>query len=225
MSACAVTTDFCKHGSPMRDRARLEGLVSQVTQVRQEGGCGTLVRMIDVPSDGWSFATARESARFGACEVNGAPGVEHAAAERGTLCGISARHTTGYRHLFVPDALRSCRRCRQEVETAPTQPCVQERLHGRLLDSAQGEMRDELLTALRRGANVSLWINGPSTDLAKSYARLDELTDGAGPAAEAFASAETIGLANVEHDLWRFLVVLPQGSGSPVIARGPRGPR
>jgi hypothetical protein len=83
-------------------------------------------------------------------------------------------------------------------------------------------MRDELLAALRRGARVRLWINGRSVDLAKFYARIDELTEGAGPAAEAFASAATIGLANVEHDLWRFLVVLPEGDDPPIVARGPR---
>lgn len=184
-----------------------------------------LVRVIDAPNDGWSFATARDPARFGACEVNGVAGVEHAVGGRGTLCGISARHTTRYRHLFVPDALRSCRRCRQEAEAAPTQPCVQERLHGRVLDAAQGVLRDELLAALRTGANVRLWINGRSTDLAKFYAGLDELTDGAEPAAEAFAAAATIGLANVEHDHWRFLVVLPEDGRPPIIARGPRALR
>ncbi|GAA3898372.1 hypothetical protein [Streptomyces lannensis] len=181
-----------------------------------------LVRVIDSPNNDWSFSTAREPAQFGACEVNGVPGVEHAAGGRGTLCGISARHTTHYLHLFVPDALQSCRQCRQEAEASPTQPCVQERLHSRVLESAQGAMRDELLAALHKGANVRLWINGRSTDLAKFYARLDELTHGAGPAAEAFVSAATIGLANVEYDLWRFLVVLPQDGGRPLIARGPR---
>ncbi|MFF5185685.1 hypothetical protein ACFY30_18190 [Streptomyces sp. NPDC000345] len=181
-----------------------------------------LVRVIEVPNDGWSFAAAREPARFGACEVNGAPGVEHAVGARGTLCGISARHTTLYLHLFVPDALQSCRRCRQQADAVPTQPGAQERLHGRVLDSAPGTMRDELLAALRTGATVRLWINGRSADLAKFYARIDELTEGVGPAAEAFASAATIGLANVEHDLWRFLVVLPEGDAPPIVARGPR---
>ncbi|MFI1069608.1 hypothetical protein [Streptomyces puniciscabiei] len=198
----------------------MELAMSVAEQARD--GCGTLVGVFDAPNDGWSFATAREPARFGVCEVNGVPGVEHAVGVRGTLCGISARHTTRYLHLFVADAVQSCRRCRQEAEAAPTQPCVQERLHDRVLDSALSTTRDEVLAALRLGANVRLWINGRSTDLAKFYARLDELTDGAASAAEAFASAATIGLANVEHDLWRFLVVLPEDGGPPIIARGPR---
>ncbi|MFF4847629.1 hypothetical protein [Streptomyces sp. NPDC001194] len=44
--------------------------------------------MIDERNDGWSFATARVAARFGACEVRGAPGVEHAGGGRGTRCGF-----------------------------------------------------------------------------------------------------------------------------------------
>ncbi|MFB6613338.1 hypothetical protein ACFCV9_03800 [Streptomyces sp. NPDC056367] len=180
--------------------------------------------MIDVPADGWSFATAREPARFGVCEVNGAPGVEHAVSARGTLCGISARHTTLYLHLFVPGALQSCRRCRRQAEAAPTVPCAQERLHDRVRGAAQGQARDDLLAALRRGAKVGLWISGPSASLAKDYAKLDGLTDGAGPAAEAFTAATTIGLARVDDGRWRFLVVLPEDGGCPLVARGPRVP-
>ncbi|WP_406858763.1 hypothetical protein ABZO31_00280 [Streptomyces sp. HUAS MG47] len=178
--------------------------------------------MIDTPNDGWSFATAREPARFGACEVNDVPGVEHAVGARGTLCGMAARRTTRYLHLFVPDALQSCRRCRREADTVPTQPSAQERLHGRVRAAVQGRARDDLLAALHKGAKVRLWINGPSADLARFYARLDELTDGAGPAAEAFAAATTVGLASVEDDHWRFLVVLPDDGGRPLVARGPR---
>ncbi|MFE6666353.1 hypothetical protein ACFVFH_22685 [Streptomyces sp. NPDC057697] len=178
--------------------------------------------MIDVPAEGWSFATAREPARFGACEVNGVPGVEHAVGARGTLCGISERHTTRYSHLFDPGALQSCRRCRQQAEAAPTEPCGQERLHDKVQGAAQGQARDDLLAALRRGAKVALWISGPSASLAKHYAKVDELTDGAGPAAEAFAAATTIGLARVEDGPWRFIVVLPEDGGSPLVARGPR---
>ncbi|MFF4102235.1 hypothetical protein [Streptomyces sp. NPDC001903] len=181
--------------------------------------------MIDGEGDRWSFATARVPARFGVCEVRGAPGVEHAlGGRRGTLCGISARCLTAYLHLFEPDALQSCRRCRREAKAAPTEPCVQERLHERVRAAARGRTREELLAALRGGAAVRLWINGPSADLATSYAGLDELTDGGGPAAEAFASAATIGLANVEDGQWRYLVVLPDDGGRPVVGRGPRTP-
>ncbi|MFI5665543.1 hypothetical protein [Streptomyces sp. NPDC051704] len=182
--------------------------------------------MIDERNDGWSFATARVAARFGACEVRGAPGVEHAGGGRGTLCGVAARCLTWYLHLFEPDALQSCRRCRRAAKDAPTEPCVQERLHGRVEAAAGGRIREELLAALRRGATVRLWIDGPSADLAGFHARLDELTEGAEAAAEAFTAAATAGLAVVEDGRWRFLVVLP-GFGDairPVVARGPRKP-
>ncbi|MFF1870106.1 hypothetical protein [Kitasatospora herbaricolor] len=178
--------------------------------------------MIDAPADGWSFATAREPARFGACEVNGAPGVEHAVGARGTLCGMSARHTTQYLHLFDPGALQSCLRCREMAVIAPTEPCAQERLHDRVQAAAQGRTRDDLLAALRKGATVTLWINGPSATLARHHAKLDELTDGAGPVADALDAAATIGLSRVEDCSWRFVVVLPEDGGRPLVARGPR---
>ncbi|MFE5769205.1 hypothetical protein ACFQ7O_12695 [Streptomyces sp. NPDC056485] len=182
--------------------------------------------------DGWSFAAARVPARFGACEVRGAPGVEHAGGGRGTLCGMAARCLTTHLHLFEPDALQSCRRCRRAAKDAPTEPCVQERLHERVEAAAEGRIREDLLAALRRGAAVRSWINGPSAYLTGSHARLDELTEGAGPAAEALAAAAATGLAVVEDGRYRYLVVLPDGvggvggvrGGPPVIARGPRTP-
>ncbi|WP_369148802.1 hypothetical protein [Streptomyces sp. R44] len=148
--------------------------------------------------------------------------MEHAVGERGTLCGKAARHTSRFLHLFVPEAVQSCRPCRRAAEVAPTRPCAQERLHDRVQAAAEGRTRDDLLSALRKGAEIRLWINGPSADLAKSYARLDELTHGSEPAAEAFLSAETIGMADVEDGHERFLVVLPTDGGRPVVARGPR---
>ncbi|MFJ3876993.1 hypothetical protein ACIPW5_05995 [Streptomyces sp. NPDC090077] len=178
--------------------------------------------MIPVTDDGWSFATAREPARFAACEVHGAPGVDHAAGPRGTLCGIAARHTTTRLHLFEPGALQSCLRCRTRAAAAPSEPCAQERLHRRVRDAAEGAARDDLLAALLRGAEVGLWVNGPSGGLAEHYAGLDALTDGAGPAAAAFGSAASIGLARVEDGPWRFVVVLPEDGGRPLVARGPR---
>ncbi|MGW4275079.1 hypothetical protein ACWEGQ_22565 [Streptomyces seoulensis] len=181
--------------------------------------------MIDVPADGWSFAAAREPARFGACEVNGAPGVEHAVGARGTLCGIGARHTTRCLHLFDPAAPHACRRCRRQAEAAPTEPCAQERLHDRVRAAAPGRARDDLLTALREGARVALWINGPAATSARHYVRRDELTDGVGPVCDALDAAATIGVARVEDGSWRYVVVLPEDGGRPLVARGPRDAR
>ncbi|MFB9368462.1 hypothetical protein [Kitasatospora albolonga] len=42
--------------------------------------------------------------------------------------------------------------------------------------------RDDLLDTLRRGAEVGLWVGGGSDSLARHYAGLDELTDGAAAA-------------------------------------------
>ncbi|MEU5160269.1 hypothetical protein AB0G74_11755 [Streptomyces sp. NPDC020875] len=177
--------------------------------------------MTDTPADDRSSETAREPAWFAACQVNGAPGVDHAAGPRGTLCGIAARCVTYYLHLFEPEALQSCRRCRHLAENTPPGPSVQERLHNRVLAATGGPARDDLLAALRRGAAVTLWIDGPARSLTRSYAALDELSEGKEPAARTLLAAETIGLARVEADPWRFLVVLPGDGTPPLVARGP----
>ena len=89
-------------------------------------------------------------------------------------------------------------------------------------DATPSEARDDLLAALAKGARVVLWLRGPAADLARNYAKPQTLTEGAGPAAEAFDTATTIGLARVESRSWSFLVVLPQDGSRPLIARGPR---
>jgi hypothetical protein len=182
------------------------------------------VRVIHDPDDNWSFATAREPARFGAGKGNGVPGVEHAMAGNGTLCGIPEDQVTRYLHLFEPRRRRACPPCRQQADAAPTQPSTQERLHCLVKDAALSEARDDLLAALVKGARVALWLRGPAADLARHYARPEALTEGVGPATEAFGTATTIGLARVESRSWSFLVVLPQDGSRPLIARGPREP-
>jgi hypothetical protein len=175
---------------------------------------------------GWSFAAAREPARFSVVEENRAPGVDHALGPHDrTLCGIPERLTTVYRSLFRPDAPASCPRCRELALAAPTEPCAQELLHRRVRTAAPGAARDDLLAALLKGAEVALWINGPAASLAKHHARLDGLTEGAGPVTEALATATTLSLARVEHAPWRFVAVLPlYGGGRPLVARGPLVP-
>ncbi|MEU2655142.1 hypothetical protein ABZ615_07440 [Streptomyces sp. NPDC007325] len=171
----------------------------------------------------WSFATARETAVFGAAERNGVPGIEHAMAGRGTLCGIPGHQVTSYRHLFAPAKRRACPDCRRQAEAAPTKPCAQERLHDRLQDADPGQTRDDLLAALRKGANVGLWLHGPASQLARHYADLDSLTEGAEAAVEALNTTTSIGLACIEDGAWRFIAVLPDDS-RPLVARGPRKP-
>ncbi|WP_209508339.1 hypothetical protein [Streptomyces griseochromogenes] len=180
--------------------------------------------MIDAPDPDWSFATAREPARFSAGERNGVADVKHAMAASGTLCGIPEDHVTRYRHLFVPQGPRACPDCRRQADAAPTQPSAQERLHHLVQTAAPGDVRDDLIAGLARGARVALWLHGPTATLAQHYAGLETLTEGAEPAAEAFGAATTIGLARVEHSCWSFLVVLPEDGGRPLVARGPRNP-
>ncbi|MFG1664969.1 hypothetical protein [Streptomyces sp. Y7] len=172
--------------------------------------------------DGWSFATAREAASFGAGELTNVPGIDHAMAESGTLCGIPEQQVTRYMHLFEPAEAQACLDCRQQAQAAPTKPCAQERLHDRLQDADPGQTRDDLLAALRKGAKVGLWLRGPASQLARHYAGLDSLTEGTEAAVEAFNTAMSIGLARVEDGAWRFLAVLPEDDSRPLVARGPR---
>ena len=176
---------------------------------------------IDASGGTWSFATAREPTEFPAVEVEGVPGVEHAGGRGRTLCGIRGRYLKLFLHHFQPQALASCRKCRALAEAAPSRPSGQERLHDLLLQEADdGPLRTDLLAALRRGARIAIWITGPAKDLTRFYARLDQMTEGAGPAAEMLAAAGTsITLARVENADQQYLVVLPPDGGAR-IARG-----
>lgn len=156
--------------------------------------------------------------------ATGFPGSSTRWLGNGTLCGIPEDQVTRYRHLFEPRRRRACPPCRQQADAAPTQPSTQERLHCLVKDAALSEARDDLLAALVKGARVALWLRGPAADLARHYARPEALTEGVGPATEAFGTATTIGLARVESRSWSFLVVLPQDGSRPLIARGPREP-
>ncbi|MGW7367948.1 hypothetical protein ACWGI8_32140 [Streptomyces sp. NPDC054841] len=181
-----------------------------------------LARVSHDPDGGWCFATAREPACFGAGELTGVPGVDHAMGESGTLCGVPEHQVTRYMHLFEPAESQACSDCRQRAEAAPTKPCAQERLHDRLQDADPGQARDDLLAALQKGANVRLWIRGPASSLSRHYAGLDSLTEGAEPAIKAFNTTTTISLARVEDGAWRFIAVLPEDDSRPLVARGPR---
>ncbi|SCL39857.1 hypothetical protein GA0074692_5508 [Micromonospora pallida] len=79
-------------------------------------------------------------------------------------------------------------------------------------------MREELLDALRRGAEIKLWINGPAVSLAKHYAQLDRIVEGGSAMVAALSVHGSVGLARVEHGPWQFIVVLTD-HGPPLIAR------
>lgn len=168
--------------------------------------------------EGWSFATAREPTQFGLAVVRAAPQVQHAYGGEGTLCGIPERRIEVYLTLFDSEDASSCQSCRQRAATAPTQPCGQERLHARVLTAVAEPVREELSAALRRGADIKLWITGPAASLAKHYARLDRIVEGGPAVVAALDVSPTVGLARVEHGRWEFIVVLPD-QGPAVIAR------
>ncbi|MEU4162688.1 hypothetical protein [Actinoplanes sp. NPDC026670] len=206
------------------------------------GGCAGRAYALGVMGEdgrGWSFAAARQAARFAlAMEIRG-PAVEHAFDDAGTLCGIDERRVDIFRTLFSPGAEQAgaeqagaeqagaeqagaeqvCSACRRLAAEAPTIPSAQERLHELVSGAARGYLRDELLEALRLGADVRLWINRPGADLAKSYAGLDRLVDGRDTVAAALDGGARAGVALVRHDLWEFVVALPEG-GRPTVGRG-----
>ncbi|MGW0215807.1 hypothetical protein ACWDXH_15585 [Micromonospora chokoriensis] len=178
--------------------------------------------MTSADQEGWSFAAARVPAEFGAAVCPLTAGLEHAWGGEETLCGLVEDQVELYRHLFDREDASACPTCRQQAAVAPTWPCGQERLHDRVLAAAAGPLREELLDALRRGAEIKLWINGPAAGLAKHYARLDRIVEG-GPALVAALSVNgSVGLARVEHGPWQFVVVLPD-KGAPLIARATIG--
>jgi len=58
----------------------------------------------------FTFGLAQTS--FAACRETGAPTLEHALADKATLCGIPRGQVTVYRHLFVAKRSGTCSDCR-----------------------------------------------------------------------------------------------------------------
>lgn len=80
-----------------------------------------------------------------------------------------------------------------------------------------------MLNALRQGAEIRLWINGPAVTLAKHYIPLDRIIEGGSAVVDALAVGGSVGLARVQHEQWEYVVVLPDG-GPPLIARATATP-
>jgi ferredoxin len=59
---------------------------------------------------------------FTACRETGDPVLEHALADRATLCGIPQRQVTAYRHLFVAKRSGRCSACRVKATDATSMP-------------------------------------------------------------------------------------------------------
>ena len=184
----------------------------------QMAGITRLLGMASANGEGWSFATAREPDKFTACIYPSLPSVEHAMGHgrNETLCGIPGDQVVVYRHLFSANGAKVCHRCGERAALAPDQPCGQERLHDEILAADPGPLRDELVDALRGGADIPLWINGPAVHV-KSYVKLENVDDSERIAAMLNAT-DRIGIARVVSGPREFIIVLP-ATGNPVIAR------
>lgn len=165
---------------------------------------------------GWSFASAREPAKFASAEESASPQMEHAFEPPATLCGIPEEQVIVYRHLFSPGGIRACPRCREQAAAAPTVPCAQERLHGKILTAAPGPLRTQLLDALRSGSEITIWITGPASQAAR-YADCDRITHGAEAVRSLLSSGDRVGIARIAGPSGEFLVVLPERE-APFIA-------
>jgi hypothetical protein len=167
----------------------------------------------------WSFATAREPATFGAA-IDEQANIEHAAGDKQTLCGIDMARVEVYRHLFGGRSTRNCPDCAAAVAAAPSEPSSQERLHDRVLAAAPSPLRDELLAALRNGADLRLGINGPAAAIVRHYARLDHLAAGRDALAAALSGAARAIIDEVV-DAGGNFVVVQADDAPPVLGRRP----
>ncbi|MEU1725966.1 hypothetical protein [Nonomuraea sp. NPDC005692] len=132
-----------------------------------------------------------------------------------TLCGIPAEQIVVYRHHFRTSSAQACPRCKRAAAVS-TVPCGQERLHDKVLTAVPGPLRTRLLNALRNGAPIAIWVNGPA-DRVAVHAHLDHITDGAEAVKDLLAAHDPIGIARVAQPSGEFVVLLPQHT-DPVIA-------
>ncbi|GAA3433927.1 hypothetical protein [Kutzneria kofuensis] len=163
----------------------------------------------------WSFETAREPAEFAAA-IDRRTGVEHAAGRDRTLCGIDMTRLDIYRHLFRPSS--GCSTCATAAAAAPTEPSAQERLHDRVLAAAASPLRDRVIAALRRGADLRLGITGPAPGVARHYAKLDQVVEGHAALATALDTTGRVTISEVVDPGGNFVIVHADGA-TPVIGR------
>ncbi|MFC0546066.1 hypothetical protein [Kutzneria chonburiensis] len=165
----------------------------------------------------WSFATARVPATFAAA-IDEQANIEHAAGDGQTLCGLDLARMEIYRHLFGGRSTPNCPDCAAAVAAAPTEPSYQERLHDRVLAAEPSRLRDDLLAALRGGAELRLGINGPAAGITRHYAQLDRLAEGRETLAAALSTATRVIINEVVDGGGDFVVVQADGA-PPVLGR------
>ena len=172
---------------------------------------------VTADSPGWSFASAREAATFTAAYESGSTQTLHAFDGSGTLCGLPEERVEVIRTLFWPGTADACPVCSERAASAPTVPSSQELLHDKVLTAAPGPLRDRLLDALRGGATIAIWVNGPADRVVVHYAQPDRITHEAEAVSNLHSSGGRLGVARVGDASGEFVVVLPE-DGPPVIA-------
>ncbi|MFJ8111760.1 hypothetical protein [Streptomyces sp. NPDC096132] len=171
--------------------------------------------------EGWRFGPGRPPPFLTLCEETEAPGTRHGLAKGGSLCGIPQDRLTVYRGPFVPVHDMACPGCRSQVLGDP-EPSVGERLLHRVRGAVPGRPREELLSALRQGAEVGLWVSGPAQELVRRYAGRERIVEGGEPVEAVVRADRRLGLARVVHGTREFVVFIPE-DGRPFVARAEPG--
>ncbi|MFF3336633.1 hypothetical protein ACFYWX_45310 [Streptomyces sp. NPDC002888] len=166
---------------------------------------------------GWRDGPGRRPPFYAHCEETYAPGVGHALAAGRSLCGIPRDRLTVYRGPFDPTRDTACPSCRAQTVGDP-EPSLQERLEHRVRGAVPGRPREELLAALRQGAEVGLWVSGPAKDLVRHYAHRERIVEGGEPIEAVVRADRRLGLARVVHGHREFVVFIPQ-DGRPFVTR------
>ncbi|MGI5180985.1 hypothetical protein ACQEVZ_32210 [Dactylosporangium sp. CA-152071] len=123
---------------------------------------------------------------------------------------------------FAPDAASACRACAARSAATPPRQTAQERLHRLVAAADAGPLRDDLLEALRNGAQVNPWVVGVSADRARSSTRLHEAIEGRDQASAALDAGGTFQLAEVATDACRFVAIIPTDARPVIVRRSSR---
>ena len=179
------------------------------------GGGLTAVEAPDL--QGWRSGPGRRPRFFTHCEVTEAPGPGHGLSKGATLCGSPEDRVTVYRSPFDPTRETACHGCRTRAVGDP-EPGVRERLQHRVRGAVPSRLREELLAALRQGAEVGLWVGGPAADLVRRYAQRERIVEGGEPVEALIRADRRLGLARVVHGTREFVVFIPE-DGRPFVTR------
>ena len=182
---------------------------------------GGLTTVPDPELQGWRHGPGRRPRFFAHCEETDAPGTGHGLSKGGTLCGIPQDRVTVYRGPFDPTRDTACPGCRAQAVGDP-EPDIRERLEHRVRGAVPGRLREELLAALRQGAEVGLWVGGPAADLVRRYAQRERIVEGGEPVEALIRADRRLGLARVVHGRREFVVFIPQ-DGRPFVTRAEPG--